>query len=202
MRDVEEDAGNGGAQDIEQAIERRLVQIAGAVEERRGGQQAELVAALRQQPVDQVGVEAIGAEHRLGDALGRILVEVEAGRAEGNVEIDDNRGKTVIAGDGPRQVVADRRRPNPSLGADDRDGAADGVGTRRPEKLGERGNEVENADRCDEVLADATAHQLAVQHDFVGMADDDDLGAGVAGLRRACRDGQAAPRGRLSPRGR
>ena len=54
-----------------------------AVERRRRGEQAQMVAALGEQPVERELVEAIGREHRVGDALRRILVEVEAGRAEG-----------------------------------------------------------------------------------------------------------------------
>ena len=64
------------------AVERFGAEIVGALERRRRRQQAQVVGAFRQQAVDEGGVDAVGREHRVGDALRRILVVVEAGGAE------------------------------------------------------------------------------------------------------------------------
>ena len=50
-----------------------------------------MVGAFRQQAVEEGGVDAIRREHGVGDALRRVLVEVEPGGAEGEVEIGDDR---------------------------------------------------------------------------------------------------------------
>jgi hypothetical protein len=78
--------------------------------------------------------------------------------------------------------VGDGRCADAALGADDRDGASDRFGIRRVEQPGDGPHDVDHADRADEVIADAAAHQLAIEHDVVELADDDEAGAGVAHL--------------------
>ena len=97
MGHVEHDAWRGGAQQLDGGIEAGLAQVVDAVE--RGGrrQHVQRLGAFRQQPVEEVRIEPLRREHRLGDALGRILVEVEAGRAEAEIEIGDNRGGAELA---------------------------------------------------------------------------------------------------------
>ena len=82
MGNVEHDIGRGGAQDLEQRIEGRFVEVVDTLDRRRGGEDRQLLAAFRQQAVDQIGVEAIRRKYRFGDALRRILVEVQTRRAE------------------------------------------------------------------------------------------------------------------------
>ena len=50
-----------------------------------------MVGAFGQQAVDDGGVDAVRREDDVGDALRRILVEVEPGGAEGEVQVDDDR---------------------------------------------------------------------------------------------------------------
>ena len=45
---------------------------------------------------------------------------------------------------------------------------------------GNHADEIERGERPDEIVADATIHQLAIEHDVVDAADDDDLRAGIA----------------------
>ena len=92
------------------AVERLGAEIVDAVERRGRRQQAQMIGAFRQQPVDEGGVDAVGREHRVGDALRRILVEVEAGGAEGEVEIGDDGVELQVARDRPGDVVGDRSR--------------------------------------------------------------------------------------------
>ena len=57
-----------------------------------------------------------------------------------------------------------------------------GLASARVEQAGDRADEVERADRRDQIVADAAAHQLAVEHDVVEVADRDHARAGVADL--------------------
>ncbi len=87
-----------------------------------------------------------------------------------------------VARDRPGDVVGDGRRADAALGADDRDDASDRLGVGRGEQPADRAHHVERADRRDQVVADAAAHQLAIEHDVVEPADHDDARAGVADL--------------------
>ena len=64
-----------------------------------------MVGAFRQQTIDECDIDAIRRENRIGDPLRRILIVVEAGRTEGQVEIDNDQFKREIA----------RRSPTPTL---------------------------------------------------------------------------------------
>ena len=46
---------------------------------------------LDKQPVDKGVIDAVGREHRFGNALRRVLVEIEAGGAEREIEIGHDR---------------------------------------------------------------------------------------------------------------
>ena len=121
---------------------------------------------------------------------GGILVVVEAGGAEGEIEIGDHGIQREIARDRPGDVMRDGRRADAALGADDRDDAADGLGFRRREQAANRAHHVDGVDRRDHVVADAAAHQFAIQRDVVDPADHDDAGAGIADGREMIEAGQ------------
>ena len=131
MRHVEHDPGRRGAHGVDQRIERGLGEVIEPVEHRRRGEQMQVVAAFRQQPVDQGGVDAVGREHRLGDALRRVLVVVEPGGAEAEVEVGDDRGRAELGGEVPGEIVGDGRGADAALGADHRDDAAERLGAGR-----------------------------------------------------------------------
>jgi len=63
--------------------------------------------ALRQEAVEQLFVQTLRALKRLGDALDGILVEVQAGCAEGEIEIRDDDAGPQRFGQAPGHVVAD-----------------------------------------------------------------------------------------------
>ncbi len=92
-----------------------------------------MVGAFRQQAVEKRGIDPVGREHRIRDALRRVLIVVEAGGAESEVEIGDHGIQRQIAGDRPGDVVGDGGRADAALGADDGNDAADGLGFRRRE---------------------------------------------------------------------
>ncbi len=155
-------------------------EIVHAVERRRRGQQAEVIGAFRQQPVDEARVDAFRREHRVGDSLRRILVVVETGGAERQIEVGHDRIELQVAGDRPGDVVGDGRRPDPAPRPDDRDGTADRPRVGCREQARHRAHHVEHGDRRHEVVAHAAAHELAVEHNVVELADHQHARAGVA----------------------
>ena len=90
----------------------------------------------------------------------------------------------------PGDIVRDGRRADAALGADHGDDPADRLGVGRREQSADRAHHVERADRRDHVVADAAPDQLAVEHDVVGAADDDDARSGVAELGQRVEAGQ------------
>ncbi len=165
---------------VEDRIEGFDAEIVDPLQRRRRRQQAEVVGAFRQQAVDERGIDAVRREHGVGDALRRILVVVEAGGAEGEVEVGDHRIQRQIARDRPGDVVRDGGGADAALGADDGDDAADGLGLRRREQVADRAHHVQRVDRREHIVADAAAHQFAVQRDVVDLADHDHPGTGIA----------------------
>ena len=183
---------------IEDRIEGLGAEIVDPLERRRRRQQAEMVGAFRQQAVDERGIGPVRREHRIGDALHRILVVVEAGGAEGEVEIDDDGIQREIARDRPGHVVRDGGCADAALGADDGDDPADGDGLRRREQAADRAHHVEGVDRPDDVVADAAAHQFAIGRDIVGAADHDDAGSGIATVASSSRPARISLRPSVS----
>ena len=81
----------------------------------------------------------------------------------------------------PGDVVAIGRGADAALGADEGDRRG------RPDRCRDRcrgwrwlSMSCIGVERRDQIFADAALHQLAIEHDVVGVADDDHLGAGVA----------------------
>ena len=106
--------------EFDDRIERGFGEIVDPVERRRRGEKAELVRATRQQAIDEIGVDAIRREDRFGNALRRILIEIETRRAEAEIEIDEDRLNFEVAGDRPGDVVGDVEAPTAAFCAGDR----------------------------------------------------------------------------------
>ncbi len=111
---------------------------------------------------------------------GGILIVVEAGGAECEVEIGDDGIQREIARDRPGDVVRDGGCADAALCPDDGDDPADGFGLRRREQAADRTHHVKRVDRRNDVVADAAAHQFAIKRDIVDTADHDDAGSGIA----------------------
>src|SRR5437588_4444926 len=88
MWNVEYDAGRRHAQCIEYRIESLRTQVVDAIERGGRGQQAQTLSAFREQSLDERGIEPIGREHRVGDALERVLIVIETRSTECEIEID------------------------------------------------------------------------------------------------------------------
>ena len=82
------------------------------------------------------------------------------------------------------------RGADAALGADHRDDAADRLGVGRGKQAADRAHDVERADRRDQVVADAAAHQLAIEQHVVVPADHDHAGAGIADFGERIEAGQ------------
>ena len=143
-----------------------------------------MVAALGEQPVHQHRVDAFRGEHRLGDSLGRVLIVVQSGSSEREIEVGDDGGHLGNRGQAPRQIVSDRRCPDSPLGADDRDHPPKGLGALHAEQLGHRLDEVDDAKRRHQIFADPARDKLSIENDVIELAKDDHLGPGVAILRQ------------------
>src|SRR6202000_2321922 len=102
------------------------------------------------------------------------LVIVEPGSADREVEIGHHRIQCQVAGDRPGDVMGDGGGADAALGPDDGDDAADRLGFRRGEQAAYRAHHIERVDRREHVIADAAAHQFAIEGDVVEAADDDD----------------------------
>ncbi len=67
-----------------------------------------MVGAARQEPVEHERIETMRRSKRIGDSLYRVLVEIETGRTEGEIEIGDHNLALEPRGDGKGCVVANR----------------------------------------------------------------------------------------------
>ena len=143
-----------------------------------------MVAALGEQAVHQHGVDAFRGEHRLGDALRRVLIVVQPGGSEREIEIGDDRGHLGDGGEAPGQIVGDRRCSDSALGADDRDHPPKGLGARHAEQLRHRLDKVDDAERRHQIFAHPPRDELSIEKDVVELAKNDHLGPGVAILRQ------------------
>ena len=90
MGHIQHNRRDAGAQQVKKLVQRILGEIQRAVEHRGSREEGQVLAAAGQEPVEQVRVEAIGREDRIRDALGRILIEIEPGRAKGNIKIGND----------------------------------------------------------------------------------------------------------------
>src|SRR5262249_53853832 len=102
----------------------------------------------------------------------------------------DHGVQREVPGDRPGDVVGDGGGADAAFGADDGDDAPHSLGFRRGEQVADRAHHVERGDRPDQIVADAAAHQLAIQRDVVDAADYHDAGAGVADRSELVEPGQ------------
>ena len=83
--------------------------------------------------------------------------------------------------------MADRRSADAALGAEDGDGPAERRRGRPTEQFGERADHSIVATGAMMYSLTPALYQLAIEQDVVDVADDHDLRAGVAELRRLSR---------------
>ena len=87
-----------------------------------------MLRALGQQAIEENLVKPLRRKDGLGNALGRILIEIDVRRAIGQVEIGQDRLGREQVGDAEGAIMGDRRGPDPALGANEGDGAAKRLG--------------------------------------------------------------------------
>ena len=88
-------------------FERVSAEIVDVVERRRRRQEAQVIGAFREQPIDEGVIDPIGRKYRFRNSLRRVLVEVEAGRAKGEIEIGHDCVEHEVARDGKGNIVSD-----------------------------------------------------------------------------------------------
>ena len=125
---VDDDVGNVVPHDVEDGLDGMHVDVEVTVDDARGGKEAQLVGALGQQAIEERRIDALGRRQGFGNAHAGFLVEVQAGGAEGEVEIGDDRIGGIGARDEPADIVSDGARPDATLGADEGNDAADRLG--------------------------------------------------------------------------
>ena len=149
-----------------------------------------MLRALGQKAIQQHLVEPLRTSNGIGNALHRILIEIEAGSAEGEIEVGDDHARLEQLRHAPGHVVTDRARSDAALGADKREDVADRIRLGIIVEIGDTLHELEWRYRRDQVLADTALQQLAIEHHVIDMADGHHLGACVAAPSQAVELGQ------------
>ncbi len=121
-----------------------------------------MVGTFRQQTIDERRIDTIGREHRIGDSLRGILVVVETGGTECEIEIGDDGIQPHIARDRPGDVVRDSGCADAAFCADDCDDPADGLCLQRRIQTANRAHYIKGINRPDHVVADPAAYQFAI----------------------------------------
>ena len=86
--------------------------------------------------------------------------------------------------------MSDRRCADPAFGADHGDRSANRLGVRGTVQRRNRSDDVEHADRPDQVVADSAADELAIEQNVVGQPDHDHPRPGVAYFRELVEPGK------------
>ena len=79
--------------------------------------------------------------------------------------------------------MCDRRSADAAFCAHHPDQPAQRLGARRPEKVGDRVQEINDSERRYEILVDAERHELPIENYVVRPAKDDNLRSRVAHVR-------------------
>jgi hypothetical protein len=180
MRDVEHDHGHGVLAQLKHLLELALLEVVGAVECDRCRQQVDVVGGLAHQAVQHGLVDLLVGRQRIGNAVRRILVEVEAGCAESQVHVEDKAILAQSGGDCPGHVVRNGGTACATLGGDETNGAADRSGILGGEEIGDGADDLLGGGRQHDILGNARTDQFAIQQHVVDVTQYHDTGRGVA----------------------
>ncbi len=185
MGQIQNDARRGLAHRVDHRLKGLGLRFIIAFQRRGGGEQRQMLAALDQQPVEQHVVQALGRGQRVGDALGGLLVEIQAHGAERQVEIDHRGVDMQLLGDAPADIVRQGGGAGTATGADKGHHPADRARRRIEIKAGDRLDDLQRRQRCHQIFRGAAAHQFAVQLHVIDAADHHHLGGGIAHFGQA-----------------
>ncbi len=90
VRQIDRDVGHVLSDDVYDLIAAVDRNVIVAIEHDGSGEDRQMLGAFGQQAIKQHFVEAIRARQGIGNALHRILIEIEAGRAEGEIEVGND----------------------------------------------------------------------------------------------------------------
>jgi hypothetical protein len=102
-----------------------------------------------------------------------ILVEVEAGGAEGKIHVEDQHVLAKVLTDGPGDVMSDGRTARAALGGNERDGSPDRRGVLAGEEIADGRNDIWRGGWQDDIFRDAGADQLAIEQHVIDVAEND-----------------------------
>ena len=108
-RHVQHQEGRAALRDVDDLGKRLCVKIIDPVQRRRRGQEREVLGALRKKTVKIDLIDALGRENGLGNALRRILVEIDVGGSEGQIKIGDDHLRFKQRRNRPPDIVGDGR---------------------------------------------------------------------------------------------
>ncbi len=127
------------------------LEVIGAIQHRRRRQQRKMLGAFGQKTIEKDLVEPLRCENRLRDARWRVLIEIDIGRAVGQVEIGKNGFGRKKVRNAPGAIVRDSRGTAAALGAD--------KGQAAPQRTGVGIDEIdETADRISGIATGATIY--------------------------------------------
>ena len=155
-----------------------------AVQRRRRRKQTQPLGTAHQKPVEQRIIEPVRFVEGIAQRLGRVLVEIEPGRAEGEIEIDEHRIGLQPFRQRPGAIMGHRRGADTALGADEGNTLAGKGLLGIEEQVGNRADQMQRRHRWHEILAHPALHQLAIEGNIIGGADDDNLGFRVTDARQ------------------
>ena len=130
-------------------------------------------------------VHLLAGADRVGEAMRGVLVEVESGGAEGEVHVEDEHVLPQVLRDRPGDVVRHGRTARAAFGRHKGDGTPDRRRAFDRKQVGNGRDDLAGARGQDDIFGDARADQLAIEHDVIGVAENDETGRRVADLGEA-----------------
>src|SRR5690348_6591909 len=137
MRQVQDDARARRANRLHDRLIRFGREFRFAFEDGWRDKEREMVAALEKEAIQKHIVQPLRRRESLGDALARLLIEVQARRAESEVVVDDRRVDLKLLRDVPTDIVGNGRGSDPAACANECDYTADRGGIRTEVEAGD-----------------------------------------------------------------
>ena len=132
-----------------------------------------MLAAFDEQAVEKDVVKAFGSGQRVRHALARILVEIQPGGAERQIEIDNGGIDLQSFGDIPGDIVRDRGGTCATARAREHHHAANRRRFGIHIEIGDRLDDMERCQRGDQIFGNATLGEFAVELHVIHAANHD-----------------------------
>ena len=107
MRQIDDDARHCFAHNFEHGFKALRIHVKIAVKHSGRSKEAQVVGTFDEQTVEQHIVEAFRCHQSVGDALSRIMIEVETSGAESEVEVGDDHIFVHARRNAPTDIMRD-----------------------------------------------------------------------------------------------